>query len=912
MRIWLLGLFVGLVANVCAQSPLYHNFANTSLVEVIKKISVTYDLKFSYDPKLLNNYLVNKEINAANPKDLVNQLIEDFPFTIHHSKDIQIIVPKHSDAIIGQIRDKETGDPLPFAHVKSKKRGTISNLDGNFKLPIENNDSLQLEISYIGYKKLNFKVSSLTANNVVLTMEQDAQSLNEVTLNAPKWTDININPGAVSISSDEFSLIPSFNVTDAIKSLQLMPGINATDESSSGLNIRGNRSIHNLVLMDGFTLYHLDHVFGLFSSLNSNGIKSINIFKGGFVSKYGGRVSSVVDIESNSESDIEETVGVGFSLLSADVYFSTPITKKISLFFSGRQSSTNILNSKTYNNFLRSVRNNHLTTILNAPYANNFRPHINFYDVSSKLQYDINDRFTLEASFYRGKDNYEGSSEESFSDSVISNTSQIFDQSVWNNYGFSLTMNAQLSKSWYSKTTLSRSAYTKYDYFLTAITFSDSVIVDPNLGIYPAAINLPKSGNETSVRPNVPLNIFEYNRRNRIDDITLKSDHRILLSKTKDKYKIINAGVEFSSIFSQFSNDREILIDGDVPFSNFTLDIESYTASLYGNYEFAHKNWTSNMGLRSTYYQNTNKIYLEPRLGLNYIANQHLSFRGAMTYHYQFINQAPVNYNESKQTPYWTIANDIEISVMNSLHLIVGSRFYHKKWIFDIEFYRKLTDGIVSHQFFDFSLLPEIDAIRSERDFGAQLHGSNVAQGMDFLVKYSTQQHHFWLSYSLSKTQNKFWYLNDNQFFPSALDQRHEINFTHNFKIKKWEFSTLFIYGSGKPFTLPNTTSGQTGFSYDLNRLNRERLPHYHRLDGTVKYHFSIGKKINTEVGMILFNLTGKQNLKYRQFFADYIIPYDDTASFISEESGDVEPTIVQIDTYLLGFTPNFFINFTF
>ena len=275
---------------------------NESLTSVVKSLSKEHKLKFSYSPKALSAHKITKSISARSQAELISQIFEDLPFELKLKDGIYLVIPEKvkpvKKSIIGQVIDKKSGEPLAFAHVQTTKgQGVLSSQNGRFSLP-PNRDTVTLTVSYLGYKKLELKVSP-NEENIKLRLTQDPQELKEVVLTSENEKST-YAPSFFSLNPQQFSSLPMLGETDVFKSMQLLPGIKATDETSSGLAIRGSLPSQNLILLDGFTLYNVDHFFGIFSALNPNAINNVSVYKGGFGPEYGGRVSSVVDVAGKS------------------------------------------------------------------------------------------------------------------------------------------------------------------------------------------------------------------------------------------------------------------------------------------------------------------------------------------------------------------------------------------------------------------------------------------------------------------------------------------------------------------------------------------------------------------------------------------------------------------------------------
>lgn len=202
--------------------------------------------------------------------------------------------------INGNIKDIENGESLPYANVsiKDSNRSTTANQDGSFTMLNVPVDSILL-INKMGYERREIKVSKESKNLIInlLKIEKD-DFIEEVIVMGAGISNMEQQSGIsqFSLSPNLTKSLPNLGEQDIFRSMQLLPGVSGSNESSSGLVVRGGTIDQNLVLFDDFTVYHVDHVFGFFSAFNNNAIKDVQFYKGAFGAKYGGRMSSVVDI----------------------------------------------------------------------------------------------------------------------------------------------------------------------------------------------------------------------------------------------------------------------------------------------------------------------------------------------------------------------------------------------------------------------------------------------------------------------------------------------------------------------------------------------------------------------------------------------------------------------------------------
>ena len=251
--------------------------------------------------------------------------------------------------ISGVVKDKESGETLPFANVfiKDTNIGTTTNGDGFFTLFNVPSENSTIQVQYLGYKVETLTLTKeIVKDKITILLAPDFNKLDEVVINTDSRQQIikmNENVSQISLSPKRLASIPNLGEKDIFRALQLLPGVSGTNESSAGLYVRGGTPDQNLVLLDGFTVYHVDHFYGFFSAFNSDAIKDIQLFKGGFPAEYGGRISSVMDLTGKRGNINKVSFSGGLSLVSANATLEIPIGEKANLLLAGRRSYTDII-----------------------------------------------------------------------------------------------------------------------------------------------------------------------------------------------------------------------------------------------------------------------------------------------------------------------------------------------------------------------------------------------------------------------------------------------------------------------------------------------------------------------------------------------------------------------------------------
>jgi len=231
----------------------------------------------------------------------------------------------------------------------------MTNAEGYFTFLKVPSDTCTVEVSYAGYQNDFFKISpDKIGKTLICGMYSSLNTLNEVSITGKKSGVMNTDSrqvGVLQLSPANLDKLPTMGDKDILRAFQLMPGVSGTNESSSGAYVRGGTPDQNLVLLDGFTIYQVDHLYGFFSAFNASAVKDVQLYKGGFTSKYGGRLSSVTEINGKEGNKNETNMGMGLSLLSASGFLEVPLSDKSTLLLAIRRSYQGPFYNKIFNQF---------------------------------------------------------------------------------------------------------------------------------------------------------------------------------------------------------------------------------------------------------------------------------------------------------------------------------------------------------------------------------------------------------------------------------------------------------------------------------------------------------------------------------------------------------------------------------
>ncbi|MBX2815122.1 MAG: TonB-dependent receptor [Saprospiraceae bacterium] len=782
--------------------------------------------------------------------------------------------------ISGTVVDATSSEALPFATIicMPGKQGTTSNVDGQFTL-FEVSDTATLLIQYLGYENLSFALDAdLVKTNLEIRLKPEGELLSEVVVKATAANQILKASSGVSrigVSPANLAKLPSFGEKDIFRSLQLLPGISGTQENSAGLFVRGGTPDQNLILFDGFTVYHVDHLFGFFSAFNSNAIKDVQLHKGGFGAQYGGRTSSVVELTGKDGNKEEFNMGLGLSLLSYNAIAEAPLfAGKGSLLIAGRRSFQSSFYTNLFESFTSADADAAATT-QQGPGGNRnfgqqqFVPNSYFYDLNAKLSYRADDKNVFALSFYNGEDDLDNSrvaDQNSFrrpgrfggggQQQDFSFSSTTSDLTNWGNWGAGLKWSRQWSDRFYSNANLSYS-----NYFSIRDRTNETTIMRA----------------DTSINRNTGT--YE---ENDLRDHSIKLDNRYHVSSSN----VLEFGFQhtINEIKYDFlQNDTISVLD--------RLD-QGSTSSLY----FSDRVTIANKliltaGLRSTWYSITEALYFEPRLSFSYLLSDRIKFKGAWGDYNQFATRIIREDIQQGSRDFWLLADDETVPISSATHYILGASYETDQWLLDLEGYYKKLTGLS-----EYTTRLATAGVGRNRTLNYEeffYTGTGTAKGLEVLLQKKRGRLTGWLSYTLGEVLYEFEAFSDQPFHASQ-DQTHEFKAVATYDLGRFSLSGTFVYASGRPYTAPtgyyNITllDGSEADFFEISDKNGLRLPDYHRLDLSASYEADLwGSK--AEFGLSFFNVYDRANIWYKEYEV-------------------VEGALFETNISLLDFTPSLFI----
>lgn len=735
--------------------------------------------------------------------------------------------------ISGYLEDEATGEKLIGANVfdPAANLGTSTNTYGFYSLTLPK-DSVTLVLSYVGYQNKIYRLY-LDKDVTINFSLSEGTDIQEVEVVAEKIrVEDRTQMSQIEIPIKQIKHLPALmGEVDVLKSLQLLPGVQSGSEGTSGIYVRGGSPDQNLILLDGVPVYNASHLFGFFSVFNADAIKNVTLTKGGFPARYGGRLSSVLEINMK-EGNMKEFRGdATIGTVASKLTIEGPIVKdKTSFIVSGRRTYIDLLVKPFISAGLRDEGVEGSIDLY-------------FYDLNAKINHKFSERDRLYVSAYLGDDVFGTEFKEDFGGGEHTTTKAGLD---WGNVTSAIRWNRKWGNKLFSNTTLT---YSKYQ-FNTGFAFED-VSVSNNTTTRDAAAFNYKSG------------IKDYSGR--IDfDFVPNPKHYV-------KFGAIATHHTFTPGVSQFNIEQTGEIDFDT-----TVGSQITKAMEYGLYiedDVKLGRFQANVGFHASAFDVNGKLYtsLQPRLGMTYRLPNDVALKASFATMTQYIHLL-TNEGVGLPTDLWVPTTD-RIIPEQSWQVALGvATTIFEEFEVSLEGYYKEMNNLVSY-------LEGASFFLSENtDWQDRVtQGDGDAYGIEFFLQRKFGKTTGWIGYTLAWSNRQFEEINGGQEYPFKYDRRHDISIvlTHEFT-PKITASVVWVYGTGQSITLPE--SRHTGFfpndygptivpylSSSIERpgnKNSYRMNPYHRLDVSVEFRKQ-KKRYERTIAVGVYNLYNRSNPFY-------------------------------------------------
>jgi len=712
--------------------------------------------------------------------------------------------------ISGHIRDAQSGETLIGASVRLDADALIgvrANNYGFYSLTIPEG-SHTLVVSHVGYQSHEIAIG-LTADTTVNIELHSGELLQEVVISQSAADDQVRNPqmGLTRVNVNEIKHVPVLmGEKDVLKTIQLLPGVLSGGEGSSNFFVRGGAGDQNLILLDEAMVYNASHLFGFFSTFNSDAIKDVKLYKGGMPAQYGGRLASVLDItmlDGNKKSFGAEG-GVG--LIASRLKLDGPIVKdRGSFMVSGRRTYADVFLKLSNDDAVRNSR-------------------LYFYDLNVKANYRLDEHNTLYLSGYFGRD--------------VMGYSGLFGFD-WGNATGTLRWNRVWSNRWFSNTTV---VYSNFNYNVNIENDEFNFAIASRIQNY----NLKQdfqyfATNRSTWR--FGFNVLQQGiSPANIDAGEETAVNSLQLEKRK--------GLELAGYISHEWNPTQRLnVIYGLRLTNFMLlgpgMFYAYDGDgdVTGSHEYGR-------GDVVQHYLN-----LEPRLSLSYQLQTNKSLKLSYNRNVQHLHQL-TNATASLPTDTWVMSsNNIKPQLADQAALGYYQNFAGDRYTFSVESYYKH----MQHQI-DYRNAADLQA--NEHIEAELLYGIGRAYGVELYLKKQRGRLNGWLSYSLARSERRFDDINDGTWFAARQDRTHDVSAVGMYQLSpRWNLSATFVYSTGNAVTFPSgkyTVDGRTLWYY--TERNGHRMPDYHRLDLGATWESKATKRFQSSWTFGVYNVYNRKN----------------------------------------------------
>lgn len=780
------------------------NIPATSLEAALKLLEQQSDIHFSYEYTRVKGINVEAHTYKEMPLETIcRDLLKGTSLMFKRKGDHIIIgpVPKRDRTLSGYVEDATSGERLIGVSlaVPEYQAGTITNAYGFYSITLPE-DSFRVQLSYLGYQRLDTVVAAQGSEGINFRLKTLNRQLEQVTIRGGRAEKIEASSqmSRVNLSAAAVQAVPRLlGEADLFKTLQLLPGVKQGTEATSALLVRGGTPDQNLILLDGAPLYNPMHLMGLFSTFNTNVLKDVTLYKGAFPARYGGRLSSVVDV-STKDGDMNKIHGdFSIGLLSAEASLEGPIKKgKTTFLISGRRSYPDLL-AKIY---------------LNAQDDAPDKFGLHFYDFNAKLHHKFSDKDKLYLSLYNGRDmmetryRFQSRNENNhYVSDLGANAGNLAGTIRWNHvYSPKLFSNVMLIGSdyhfksrFYQEGQTDQNSYTDYQQL--------------NSGIRDYGVKMD----------------FEYHP---------KPAHSVKAGVAY-MYRIFTPG----AFRTRQTQSKEVIVDS----VNNNRDIHAGEIDLYAEDDWElSRRLKVNAGMHFSAFLVEGRFYssLQPRLNVRYLMPGDWALKASYSRMTQYVHLL-ANNSISLPTDLWVPATDkVKPQDADQYALGIARNVFSNQFEFSVEGYYKRMRNVIEYK-------EGADYLTSSRGNTWQSQvaaGEGESYGLELLLQKKSGRLTGWVGYTLAWANRVIPEVNYGKVFPYKYDRRHDLHIVGVYKLRKGiELSGSWTYQSAAPFTIPvasyeglDAPATEHTDHYRMypsneriNIRNNARIMAYHRLD---------------------------------------------------------------------------------
>ncbi|MDC2232911.1 TonB-dependent receptor [Bacteroides thetaiotaomicron] len=839
----LIGMVILITAQAYAQNAnarLTITLRNATLKEFVKLIENSTGYSFIYSEEISISHKINLKVKDMPLHEILDLVFKDEPISYKFSEKYILLQKKRVQKLVsrkftisGYVTDGTSSETLIGTNIieSHQYQGTTTNPYGFYSITLPEGET-ELRFSYLGYttETHHFTLAQDTLLNI--RMKGNAQ-LEEVVVVSDKAEagTVATQMGAVEIPMVQIKNTPSIlGESDVMKAIQLMPGVQAGVDGSAGLYIRGGSPDQNLILLDGTPVYNVDHMFGFFSVFTPEAIKKVTLFKSSFPARFGGRLSSVIDVRTN-DGDMKKYHGtLSIGLLTSKINLEGPIVKD--------KTSFNI-----------SARRSYIDLIAKPFMPDDEKYNYYFYDINAKINHKFSDRSRLYLSAYNGKDHFATQYDDNsdFKDGSKMNWGNTIISARWN-YIFNNRLFSNTTVS-YNNYLFNVSAYSNNQYSLT----NNTTFINRYSSDYRSGINDWNYQIDFDYNPS-PMHHIKFGA----GYIYHRFRPEVMTSKISDK---VDSEAFRDTTYHSMNNSRI-----------YAHEVSAYAED---NLKISTR-LRLNLGLHFSLFQVQKQSYfsLQPRVSTRYQLSKDVILKASYTKMSQYVHllsSMPI----AMPTDLWVPVTK-KIKPMRSHQYSLGGYYTGiKGWEFSVEGYYKDMYNVLEYK-------DGVSFFGSSTGWESKVEmGKGRSMGIEFMAQKTLGKTTGWLSYTLSKSDRKFakGAINNGERFPYKYDRRHNINLTLNHKFsERIDIGASWVFYTGGTSTIPEekttiirpgnganngfilgfdnyynpiyNNSPNVGEANYIEHRNNYRLPASHRLNIGINFN----KK--TKHGMRIWNIS--------------------------------------------------------
>ncbi len=844
-----------------AQNLISFDFNKKPLKLALLELSIEYDIPIIF-PDTAPNSPVDSRCNKCSETEAVISVLSSTSLKWEKNKNqfiVTIPTVKNNFSSKGIIIDSQSGEPIPFANVYIRELniGDISSQDGTFFISQITSKTSLLSASYIGYEtkevKLNFPNDLDDFQKIYLKPKVINSEEVSITGEYREFMTKSDYPGQISFSPRHISTLPNLGEVDIFRSLQFLPGIQLGLGETSNLYIRGGSPDQNLIVLDGMPIYKVSHMFGFISGISSEAVKDIQIYKANIPAKYGGRVSSVINITSKIGNIMKPRAAIYTNLMSQGMTAELPFFKNGSWILNFRKSNP----ARDYSQIYSSIQDfitgddkfNLLTESANSNENQNASYSINssYQDLISRFSYLVSPKHRISLTHITGLD------------TIIEDRDY---------FGFNTILGNDTN---YIK------EKTKLHHNGTVINLFSNWDAD-----YKSHLNISNYGYRSNY--------------NSIQNISISTDSLYTISDANTDNLFLEKNIKFNQEYKGVNSHK--IISGfeqnyySIKIRNTKTDGTSSNASLLNQTGYVHSfylhdqlrrnsHWMTHSSIRISYFNNTDSAYFEPRFAINYRISPSIIVEASFGKHHQFVQYLPNESNNITQNT-WAISSD-KIPVTASINTHAGFNYELINYNFSFNAYTRSLNRVLYFEKPNFMILNE----------NMLNIGTSFSKGYEILFRKKSGLFTGWLSYHINHTKFNFAELNNGKSFSPNYGKIHEFKTVMTTNIFKTYITATWVLSSGASYTNIQNISVGPGYNIIVSdNKNNENLEKSHHLDISINKNIKFAK-FQIDIGCSIYNLYNNKNISHKRYN-----PYTQEISMK--------------DVAMFGITPSFFIKAIF